>query len=141
MMKRFGSAVLVAIVCLVPTLAPADDLGDANEILCTASIATLCYDDGDCETGPPWSYNIPQFIEIDLTKKLMRTTRASGENRSTAIRNVVRENGLIFLQGIEQGRAFSFTITHKTGQASVAVAREGIAVAVFGACTPIEGGR
>jgi len=141
MVKRFGSTVLIAIVCLAPTLALADDLGDAGQILCTVSVATLCLEDGDCESGPPWNWNIPQFIEIDLVKKVMRTTKASAENRATPIRSMIRDNGLIFLQGVEQERAFSVAITRATGLASFAVAREGVAVAAFGACTPIEGRR
>ena len=41
------------------------------------------------------------------------------------------------LQGFENGRAFSFLIAEKTGRASIAVARDGLGVSVFGACTPL----
>jgi len=37
------------------------------------------------------------------------------------------------------GRAFSWVITEQTGQVTAAVAVEGLAVAVFGACTPLVG--
>lgn len=141
MVRWFCCGVLVVVLCLAPTLAPADDLGDANTILCTASVATLCLDDGECETGPPWLWNIPQFIEIDLAAKQLRTTKASGENRSTSIKNLERADGLVFLQGVEKGRAFSFVITEKTGLTSFAVARDGVTVGGFGACTPITGRR
>ena len=60
-----------------------------------------------------------------------------GQNRSTPIKNLERDNGKIVLQGFEKGRAFSFLITEKTGMASIAIAREGLAVSVFGACTPL----
>jgi hypothetical protein len=141
MMKWFGCIGLMAALCLAPILALADDLGDANMILCTASVATLCLEDGECETGPPWNWNIPQFIEIDLAAMQLRTTKASGENRSTVIKNLERADGLVFLQGVEKGRAFSFVITEKTGLSSFAVARDGVTVGGFGACTPIEGRR
>ncbi len=141
MVRWFGCAVLFAVLCLAPTLAPADDLGSSNMILCTIVVATLCFDDGECESGPPWDWNIPQFIEIDLAGKEMRTTRASDQNRSTAIKNLEREDGQIFLQGVETGRALSVAITIKTGMASFAGAREGVTVAAFGACTPIEARR
>ena len=42
----------------------------------------------------------------------------------------------LFLQGVERGRAFSFAINETTGFVSAAVARDGLTVAVFGACTP-----
>jgi hypothetical protein len=40
------------------------------------------------------------------------------------------------LQGYENGRAFSFMIDEATGDVTAAVARETVAVSVFGACTP-----
>jgi hypothetical protein len=83
-------------------------------------------------------WNVPQFIEVDLAGKQLRTTRASGENRQTPIKNFQEEDQAIYLQGVEQGRAFSFVIDRPTGFASIAVARNGITVSVFGACTPLS---
>ena len=137
MNQRVGFWVMVLLVTIVPTAALADDVGDAEAILCTAVQATVCYLDGDCEIGAPWNWNIPQFIEIDFREKVLRTTRASGENRQTPFKNLEREAGLIFLQGVERGRAFSFTIDEESGFASIAVARSGMIVSVFGACTPL----
>jgi hypothetical protein len=48
---------------------------------------------------------------------------------------VSKNDGLIFLQGIEGGRAFSFVIEEAGGHMTVSVARDGISVNVFGACT------
>ena len=92
---------------------------------------------GTCSSELPWNLNIPQFIEVDLKAKTFSTTKASGENRSTPIRTVSREDGLIILQGFEAGRAFSFVIHEESGMASVAVARDGLTVSIFGACTPM----
>jgi hypothetical protein len=115
----------------------ADDLTGADRLLCTAVQATKCVEDGDCYVDLPWNLNIPQFLEVDVTGKTMRTTAASGENRVTPIMHLIREGGVIVLQGFEKGRAFSFVITEPTGQLAVAVAAEGRAVSVFGACTPL----
>jgi len=132
-----------AITCLpviaafaLSTGAIADDISGADVALCSSAQATLCSADGSCESGPPWSWNIPQFIEIDFKAKKVNTTEASGENRATPIKNIERADGVVFLQGAEQGRAFSFVIDEKTGMLSVAVARDGVTVSVFGACTP-----
>jgi hypothetical protein len=138
MMKiRSSFCLIVLIMTVVPTAVLADDVKDAEGILCTAVQATVCSFEGECEIGAPWNWNIPQFIEIDFEKKMLRTTRASGENRQTPFKNLEREAGLIFLQGVEAGRAFSFTIEEDTGFASIAVARNGLTVSVFGACTPL----
>lgn len=129
---RLGLAALLAVWPLY-----ADELTGADAILCSAVEATLCSADGECESGPPWNWDIPQFLEIDLKKKVIRTTHASGEDRSTPIKNTERSDGKIFLQGVEQGRAFSFVISEETGIASAAIAADGIAVTVFAACTPL----
>ena len=132
--------VLIALA-LVWTSAPllADDLTGAQRFLCTAVQVTACYDSGECYTVPPWELNVPQFIEVDLDARTLSTTVASGQDRSTPIKNLEREAGQIVLQGFENGRAFSFLISESTGMASIAVARESLAVSVFGACTPWAG--
>lgn len=137
MRRRFKSVVPALTVLLAGTLLLGDDIGGSEVVLCTVVQATRCFAEGDCETGPPWNWNIPQFIEVDLGNKELRTTKASGEYRSTPIKNVEREDGQIFLQGVERQRAFSVAITEVTGMASFAVATEGSTVGAFGACTPI----
>ena len=138
MMKNLvGFCVLLLLITVTPTATLADNVKDSEVILCTSIQATVCYMDEDCEIGTPWNWNIPQFIEIDFAEKVLRTTKASGENRQTSFKNIEREAGLIFLQGVERGRAFSFAIEEDTGLVSIAVARNGVTVSVFGACTPL----
>ena len=127
----------MALALAVSPAAKADDLTGVDSILCAASIATVCTPDGDCLSAPPWNWNIPGFIEIDLKAKIMRTTQASGENRSTPVKTMERADGFILLQGMEAQRAFSFQINEETGMVSVAVARDGVVVSVFGTCTPM----
>jgi hypothetical protein len=136
MRNKMQRSVLLAVLLLASMPLLADDIRGATRLLCTSVQATVCSMDGDCEIGAPWNWNVPQFIEVDLRGKKLSTTKASGENRSTTIANLQREDGLLFLQGIEQGRAFSFVIQEDTGFASIAVARKDITVSVFGACTP-----
>jgi hypothetical protein len=128
---------IAAAALLLPAVSGADDLSKQNLILCTAVTAMHCHDDGDCVVDVPWNLNIPQFIQVNLEKKTLSTTKASGENRSTPIKNLIREGGQIFLQGLEGGRAFSFVINEESGLLSVGVAADGRVVSVFGACTPL----
>ena len=136
MKKRLWTLSVAAALLALALPAAADDLAGQQFLLCAAVQATLCTSDGECTTEPPWNLNIPQFVEVNLVDKMLSTTKASGENRTTPIRTLLREGGQIFLQGVEGGRAFSFVIEEKTGMASIAVAREGKTVSVFGACTP-----
>ena len=137
-MTNASKCLLVGLLLVLASgVALADDLKGASRIVCSAAQATVCADDGECETDLPWTWNIPQFIEIDLAGKMLATTKASGENRQTPIETMKREEGWIFLQGVENGRAFSFALEEETGLLTVAVARPGLTVSVFGACTPM----
>ena len=139
----YGAILFCLALLLASAPLAADDLTGADRFLCSSAQVTACFALGECVSLPPWELNVPQFIEIDLGEMTLSTTAASGEDRSTPIKNLEREDGpgrasLIFLQGVENGRAFSFVITEETGMASIAVARDGLAVTVFGACTPME---
>ena len=140
-MTRARMGILAAaagLMALAPSTSRADELTGHPRILCTAVQATVCSPEGGCTMGSPWDYNVPQFIEIDFDQKMLSTTKASGQDRSTPFKNLERNEGKIFLQGVEKGRAFSFVIDEASGDASIAVARQGMTVSVFGACTPID---
>ena len=131
--------VLVLAMLFAVAVAPnlrADDVSGADLLLCASLEATRCTLDG-CVTEDPVMWNIPQFVEIDLVNKLLKTTVASGENRATPITTLVREDGHIFIQGIEGGRAFSFVIHEASGDLNAAVAASDTAFAIFAACTPL----
>lgn len=127
--------ITAALVFAAIGAASADDVSGASTLLCASAQATVCTEDGVCDSGPPWSWNIPAFIEIDLDERVLRTTEASRENRRTPIRTVEKEGGVLYLQGVEGGRAFSFVIDEDSGRLAVAVARDGVTVNVFGSCT------
>src|SRR4051794_23565494 len=117
---RLGILVAAGLMALAPAPSRADDLTGHPRILCTAVQATVCTPEGGCTMGSPWDYNVPQFIEIDFDQKMLSTTKASGQARSTPFKNLEREEGKVFLQGVERGRAFSFVIDEVSGDASIA---------------------
>ena len=131
MRKTITAAFLLAIF----GPAVADDVSDADRLLCSASEVTVCFESSECVDVMPWELDMPQFVIVDLKKKTLSTTKASGENRSTPINYLLREDQEIILQGVEAGRAFSFVIDELTGLLTVAVARDGMSVSVYGACT------
>jgi len=62
---------LIMLVVLVATAAAAHDLSKATRLLCSTSSATICHADGECESGPPWTWNIPDFVEADLDARTL----------------------------------------------------------------------
>ena len=138
-----GAFALAIAILAAPAVAVAvaDDLKGAAALLCSSSWAMVCTSDEQCHSGPPWAWNIPQFVEVDLEAQTLSTTEASGENRTTPAEVLRREDGLIFIQGIELGRAFSIVVAEDIGSMSAVIAGEDLSVSVFGACTPLQTGR
>lgn len=133
------SAVLLAGLAGFLLMAPAraDALTGADQLLCSAGSASVCCDDGQCASGTASELDIPQFIEVDLAAKRVNTTKASGLNRTSPIDNLKRVDGLIILQGVENKRAYSISISEKTGELAAAVAAPGCSITAFGVCTPM----
>ena len=136
---EFSREMVATVVALMFLAAPAaaDDLTGADRFLCAPGEVTVCSMDGECASGPPWEFNVPDFIEVDLEAGLLKTTEASPENRQTPILNTTREDGMIVLQGFEMGRAFSIYVDESSGDMTAATARDGLFVGAFGVCTPL----
>lgn len=131
--------IIVALAFLIAfTSVLADDLTGAKRFVCAPAQVNICYEDGSCISAMPWDVNVPRFLEIDLKQKSIATTEASGENRVSPIQSISEDDDAVFLQGVENGRAFSFVINKLSGFMSVAVARDYLTVTGFGACTPMK---
>ena len=81
--------------------------------------------------------NVPDFVKVDLKAKLISSTDES-QVRETTIQNMERSDGLIVLQGMQNRRAWSWVIDELTGEGVMSFADEERAIALFGACTPLE---
>lgn len=135
--KRWLMMSSIVVLLMVAVAGAAEDLRGADKILCAAVQATYCDTSGDCEIGMPWRWNIPEFVEFHLDDEIITTTKAAERPRSTKIRTLEREGGEIYLQGVENGRAFSFVIDEASGVASIAIAADEMTISIFAACTPM----
>ena len=129
------SAFVALLACSV---AQADDVTDTDRILCSTSTLMLCVEDGLCFQISILDSDAPQFLIVDTKKKTVATTEASGEKRESPVANLSRDGGRIFLQGVENNRAFSILIEEESGRFSAAIARDGITNSIFGACTDAD---
>ncbi len=128
----------LAIACtgiLAGSVSIAENLEGADELLCAAGQAQVCFENGECISSAPWELSIPDFVVIDTNEKTVSTTKASGENRSSPFASVQKIDGIVYLQGIEGQRSFSFVIDEASGHMTVAIVRDGFSVTVFGMCT------
>ncbi len=137
-MKTVSELIVGAMLAMFTAMpVAADDLTGVDRFLCAPGEVTVCAIDGECTSGPPWEFNVPDFIEVDLGAGLLKTTEASEENRQTPITRIIREDGLIVFQGLEMGRAFSFNIEEASGTMTGVAARNGLFIGAFGVCTPL----
>jgi len=123
---------------LAATSVFAENLAGVDRFVCSVSRVSLCVETGECFDVQPFEIDMPQFVVIDTKRKTIATTRASEQQRSTPIANFLRESGRMYIQGMEGGRAFSFVVDEATGLVTAAVARDGVSVSVFGACTDAD---
>ncbi len=135
-MIQTSRGLAAALSVLFPIITQADNVGDAERLLCASARVARC-DASDCELGLPQKWNIPSFVSVDLAKKMLSTTDASVAKRESPIAYVSRDQDRIFLQGTENGRSFSIVIDKATGHASIAIGADGFTVSVFGECTPM----
>jgi hypothetical protein len=125
----------VCVGLAISGVAGAEDVTDVTRMICASGQAQICLETGECYAATPWELSVPDFVIIDTKKGTISTTKASGLDRSTEFTKAERKEGLIHLQGVEGGRAFSFVIHEQTGRMTAAIARDGLSVTVFGACT------
>ncbi len=135
--SRKQGAWLLAAGALLSGSAFADALGNNNDLLCYGLTATVCTIDGDaCETKQPWELNLPDFVNVDLRGRLLKSTDAALEQRETEIARVERQDGLIFLQGSQNSRAFSWVMSEETGEGTIMINEFNVGITVFTVCTP-----
>jgi hypothetical protein len=131
-MKR---SIVASVGLLASGVALADNLDGADRLLCAPTQIMICVEEADCYPAHASELGVPDFIIVDLKNKKLQTTKASEQARTTPFSSMTRSAGKIYLQGLENGRAFSFSIDEATGRLTVAVARDGVAVSAFGTCT------
>ena len=94
-----------------------------------------CEVDEGCIQTTAEDVNIPQFIRVDFGKKTASGTLENGVVREVGIERMERENGMIVIQGGQQGRGWSATIGEETGKMTLTASGDRFGFIIFGACT------
>lgn len=106
-------------------------------MLCTVQQVTVCAPFAECSMESPLDWSLPDFIVVDLAAKSLSTTGATERPRASPISHLLRLEGHLFLQGVENKRAFSIVIAEETGELSAAVSTPDVNVSIYGICTPL----
>lgn len=134
-MRKIVGVSIVTLLCLLPySLAMAGFDGSAP-LICSVIEVFECSLEQDCIEGTVESMNIPQFVRIDFAMNKISTTEEIKEKRESPINNFDRADGMLILQGIQNGRGWSMVIAEETGKMTATASDGGGGFVIFGACT------
>lgn len=131
MVSQFRLAVVVG--CLLAATAAAEEPDVSGPLVCAANEVVDCAEVEGCEFVSPDMVNLPDFLIVDLDKRELR-----GGGRTSTIHTVEKGDGLLVMQGVQAGRAWSMSLSTTTGMLTGTVAADGYGFVVFGACTTLE---
>ena len=105
-------------------------------LLCAVTGTVSCDARGECIEGPAEAVNLPVFLKIDAQNKVAQSVRFGGEQRTSEILSMHKEDGSLALLGVDQGAGWSMTIGESDGQSVLSVSGAGMGYIAFGACIP-----
>ena len=128
---------VVALAALVlPSAAVAENFDGSKPLIVAIFDVIECQPGGACEKISPQDARIPRFFEIDFDKNEISEIGDDKEERRTEIQSVTKLDGMLILQGAQNGRGWSVNITEASGDAVITVSDPLAGFVLFGACTP-----
>ncbi|MGR8949573.1 MAG: hypothetical protein ACU84Q_16130 [Gammaproteobacteria bacterium] len=124
-------SLLSATLCAVSFTSLAASYDGSKVMICAPIDTITCAVGKACSRGEAEDVNLDRFLEVDVANK---TVTGIDTDRSTPIQNVNMDGEQLVLQGSQNGRAWSATISQKTGELTVGIAGHNEAFTVFGAC-------
>jgi hypothetical protein len=127
---------LAALLLFLPSVqGVAGDFDGSHPLICAVIETHECGPDGNCVKGNAQEINVPQFFKLNFKDNLVSSNHAGGEVRKTAVQRMERAEGMLILQGVQNGRAWSATISEADGRFVLTASGDEEAFVVFGACT------
>jgi hypothetical protein len=144
-MKKIFTVTTALCVYLLstPLLSIAGDFDGSKPLVCTVLSVSECLMDQGCREMTPEEVNLPRFLWINLSKKVIQSSRSGQDARTSKIESVKELDHKLMLQGAEQGRedvrdGFGWTIAIMTDTGEMVLTASGdlVGEVAFGVCTP-----
>jgi hypothetical protein len=126
----------LTLAMVIPSAARATDFDGSRSLLVAIIDVIECQPGGQCENVSPQQARIPRFLEIEFDQKEISEVGDNQEERRTAIQQMTENEDVLILQGSQNGRGWSITISKTSGEAVIAVSDPLSGFVLFGACTP-----
>ncbi|MDX1814947.1 MAG: hypothetical protein R3239_03220 [Thermodesulfobacteriota bacterium] len=134
-MKRIYSVCFALFLLLSSRTVAVAAFDGSSPLLCVPIEVMDCEAYEGCIETTVEDVNIPQFIRLDFDKKTASGTLADGTLRTVGIERMERENGMMVVQGGQEGRGWSATIGEDTGKMTLTASGDRFGFIIFGACT------
>ncbi len=136
-MGKLFAIILLTIFFLAPYSVSAADFDGSKPFLCAVTEAVECDEENGCRQGTLKSMDIPQFVLVDLKKKMIfaRLREEDEDRREAKIINFVRTDGKLIMQGTQGFRGWGVVVGEKSGKMSASISEEVVGFLLFGSCT------
>lgn len=142
-MNLYKKLFMASVFCAASLSANAGNFDGSKPLLCAMMETSECLPSLGCGAVTPESINLPSFLDIDFKKKMISspdpiTSSKDGKNkkRSAKIKRIEKIEGLTVLQGAQNGRGWTMSISQANGKMTISAAGDQVAFVVQGACTP-----
>jgi uncharacterized Fe-S cluster protein YjdI len=134
--KSFSVAALAGALLLASGVANAKGAYDGkSDLICASFNVMACVDGMNCVKGEARDFEMPEFMRVDVKKKVVFATYESESKRADSpIKNMEVNGSQLILQGVENAHGWSMAIHRDTGRMSLAVVGEQLSFSIFGAC-------
>ena len=112
----------------------AADFDGSKPFLCATIDVASCVPGRNCERESAETVNAPQFVDVDVEKKLVSATGTNATARSSKIERIEHRSGLLLLSGTDGAEGWIAAIGENSGKLSYAVVGDRVGVMAFGAC-------
>lgn len=134
---------IVLWVMFTPFSGMAGEFDGSKPLLFAAREVHQCTPMNGCKEIEVEDINLPPFLIVNFKQKTITATPESGRKDITKIERIENKDGMLFVQGAEDGYGneedgvgWTLAIEADSGKGVLTGAMPGSAIVVFGVCTP-----
>ena len=137
--------IILFYLLIIPVSVLADDFDGSKPLTGSVDKILEIYPSKINTDADPDTVGLPRNFLIDFRQKIVRPSKDSVVRRTSKIKRIEHIENKLILQGIEEGvenvddgLAWSITISKETGKVVLSASGDGVAYVVFGTCSAIE---
>ena len=109
----------------------------SGNFVCSTVEVVACTGSSICLQGHAHDFELPDFLFVEMAKKVVRATEESGQTESSPIKSVERTEHRVILQGFENHHGWTLAVDRRNGKMTLTSTGPDLSFMVFGACTAI----